>query len=112
MWREDLAHSIGIGIFGANSTANFVVQHSPTGIETGSFLSTGVSIDTSYHIFKMWSRGDGLIYAQVDNSAVVSATQTVAFVRGCMAAITVKNGTDAANRSTDVDWTFFAAGRS
>jgi hypothetical protein len=103
--------TIGIGVFGAASTVNFQLQYD--GNETGSFVSTGVAIDTSVHLVEMWGVGDGKVHARMDGGADLGATTMAAAPTDSMCLQAgARNGTDAVARQIDLDWTMALASRA
>jgi hypothetical protein len=109
IWDINTNGSTTVGVFGANSTTNFVVQYD--GSRTGTFLSTGKSIDTSFHVFYLWCVGDNKIHVIVDGGTEASATMGVPAASNSMY-LTVGNGTDAVTRNLDIDWALLLAPRS
>lgn len=105
--------SIAIGVFGANSTVNFVLQYD--GNEAGSFVSTGVAIDTSFHVFEVWTTGDGKLHMAVDFGADITPSGT-AMVAATTNAVSLRrsaqNGATAAARTSRVDWAACISKRS
>lgn len=74
-----LTRTIMVGTYGnATVAANFAVQFD--GLRAGSFLDLGVAVDTGFHVFTMWSRGDGRIYGYCDSAPVASAAITLSMV--------------------------------
>jgi hypothetical protein len=108
-FSDDLTKSLLIGFLGNLSSANFIIQHS--GFEAGTALSLGVAVDTGVHILEMWGNGSTTIYGRIDGGATVSAVQSAALVNAATVAGTCKNGTDAVNRSLDVDFVLWIGDR-
>lgn len=102
--------TVGVGVFGASSTVNFVVQYD--GFETGTFLSTGVPIDTNFHVFELYVQGDSKVRCRVDGGNEINATMAGAAADAHAQIFGVKNGTDAVARNMDVDWMLIAAKRT
>lgn len=103
--------TVSMGVFGASSIVNFVLQYD--GNETGSFVSTGVAIDTAAHIIEMWGLGDGKVHARIDGGTDLGATTMSSapadsvYARSC-----VRNGTDNVARQLDLDWVHVLAPRN
>lgn len=106
---DEGTNSVMIGVVGGLSTTNFVVQHS--GLRTGTAISLS-AIDTSTHVFEMWSPGTAQICGRMDGGAVSCGTQTTAVALSPYQRIWVQNGTTAANRAMHVDWFIAATERS
>lgn len=102
------SNSLQIGVVGAISTANFVLQHSSLVTSAPTGVSLGVAIDTSYHTFEMWGRGDNIVKARIDGGAITEATLSVAYGAQHMN-IQARNQGTAADRRIKVDW-FVRAG--
>jgi hypothetical protein len=95
--------TIAAGVFGANSTTNFVFQYD--GVETGTFVSTGVAIDTAYHVYELWFTGDGKLHGAIDfGPDLINATMASAPTDTCTPLRTVANGTDNVARIMRTDY--------
>lgn len=94
--------SLALGVIGALSAANFIVQYD--GNFAGSFVSLGVAIDTNFHVFEMYSLGDSVIRARIDGGAEVSAVQSAAPTDSLFQNFQVRNQGTAANRALEMDW--------
>jgi hypothetical protein len=101
--------TIAPGFFGGLSSANFVVQHG--GLITGSFINLGVAKDTAFHIFEVYFKGDGKLYARIDGGTEFNATLSSPPSDFMSALIEARNGGTAANQSLDVDWLLIAGQR-
>lgn len=95
--------SILAGVWGPSSIVNFRLQYD--GIATGTFLDLGVAIDTAYHLFEIYCKGDAKLYARVDEGVELSVTPASNPADSLQLFARVGNGTDAVNRSMDTDFT-------
>lgn len=103
--------TVAVGVFGASSTANYVLQYD--GIVTGSFLSLGVAIDTAYHIFEVWGTGDGKLHVSIDFGADKGpVTQASAPTVASYMLLQVQNGTTATARTARYDYVAVLAKRN
>lgn len=107
-WNSTSTQTLELGVVGALSTANFVVQYD--GVHAGSSLSTGVAIDTSDHLFKMWWNGSTLL-AQIDSNASVSVTPSTDLSSPFLVMEGFNNNV-AAVRSFEIEHVFVAANAS
>lgn len=97
--------SVAAGVFGASSVVNFVWQYD--GNATGSFLDSGVAIDTAYHVFEAYSKGEGnnKVYVRSDEGAEASVTAAAHPTDGVFILSQITNGTDAVTRTMQRDFT-------
>lgn len=97
---------IGLGVCGNTSTANFVADYDATTFCTGTKPSTGKAIDTSQHVWEMWSTGTTALHFAVDLGEISGSPFTQASSPTASIAIygDITNGTTAATRSMDMDW--------
>jgi len=105
--------TFGAGVFGANSAVNFTFQYD--GNETGTFVSSGVAIDTAYHISEMWCRGDNKIHCSFDLGSAdlcAGATMSAAATDSHAGIRVARNGTDAVARSVRIDYFAILAKRN
>ena len=118
---------IGAGIYNAaaNKTlwmgwistlhaTNFTVQYDGQAhAAPGSALDLGVAADQAVHLFEMWGRaGSNVLYARIDEGAVVSATQSSPFTTGATMGQGVRNLAGTTNRVMTSDYWFFACNRT
>jgi len=96
---SDGSNTIGVGVFGNLSTANFVLQHSGALAGTGAALA---AIDTSAHTFEMWCNGSGSLSACIDGGTVTTVTPTN--LSKLRLIVRVGNGSTAAERQMRIDW--------
>jgi len=95
----------GIGVFGGSSTANFVMQHSGNVAGSGStYADMGVAIDTSMHVFELYSVGDGVIRGRIDGGAEVTSTPASPPTDANHLMLDIRNGATAANQAINIDW--------
>lgn len=111
----DDTNTMCLGVFGANSTTLFTVQHSANEITTFNNFSDK-AVDTAYHTFRMWGSGRSpTFYAQMDHdgttpSNIVAFTPTVTYSKlriHCKA----KNLATAADRRLVLDYLLVAVER-
>jgi hypothetical protein len=95
--------SIAAGFFGALHATNFVVQYD--GNEAGSFVNLGVAADTAFHVFEMWSTGDGKLHCAIDfGPDLGNVTMSAAPATSMAPRMIARNGTDAVARIRRTDW--------
>jgi hypothetical protein len=91
-----------VGVFGAGSIVNFCAQYD--GNRAGSFLNLGVPIDTNFHVFEMYCKGDGVLRVIVDGGTEITVTPANVIAGASDLHPWVANGTTAAIRSANFDW--------
>lgn len=96
---------VAIGVCGSNSTTNFVLQYDSLDC-LGTFLSTGQAINTSFHVFELWTVADGKYHAAVDGIEISGSPVTPASPPATQLKMMadVRNGTTATNRNMQIDW--------
>ena len=103
-------NNVGFGFNGLIDASNFIAFYDATFI-AGTAL-TLAAVDTSWHVFECWVAGDGILRARIDGGATVVAGGAQA--SGAADAYLfnqVQNGTTAADRQMDRDWTLVVYGR-
>lgn len=111
MWNTANDKTIMIGAYGAGSTSNFVVQYD--GNNAGTFASTGVPLDTAFHVFELWGVGDGKVHSRVDGVGTdVNATLVSPATQACFPMMQAANGSTAAAQVEDVDYCLALHGRT
>lgn len=101
-------NTIAVGVFGSNSTANFVLQVNGA-LATG-FVSTGVPVDTAWHVFEIWTDGKTYVWAKVDDKPSVKTRLTATYADTTLL-LTARNGATAAARTLLTDWSLIVAQR-
>jgi len=91
------------GFIGGLSAVNFGFQYD--GIGTGTFLNTGVAVDTNWHVFEIWGLGDGKLHAAFDFGADLGpVTMSAAPAGSVYIQRVITNGTDAVARTALHDY--------
>jgi len=105
-------HGVGIGVFGSISTTNFSVVKCASDVYTG--VDTGVAIDTSMHVFRLYRNTAGLWFWQVDSGALTAMTTTGQPTLGneSYGHIDLTNGATAQAQTINTDYAFFAGRRA
>lgn len=100
------AKTVHIGVFGTSvgggGTTSFTLQYD--GDRAGTFVSTGVAIDTAMHVFEVYCKGDSKIYYRTDEGNEASVTPAAASALAQMLFCTVANGSDNVDRQMDLDF--------
>jgi hypothetical protein len=96
------AKSVQVGVFGAGSIVNFCLQYD--GSFGGTFQSLGVAIDTSFHVFEIYCKGDSKVYYRVDEGAENSVTPVAPSALSLGIYMSLLNGTDAVARTIQRDF--------
>jgi hypothetical protein len=94
-------NSIAAGEFAGN--VNYRVQYDGA-MPAGSFIDLGVPVDTNAHFFELYGKGDGKLYARIDEGAEVSATPGSSPSTGMYLICSCANGTNAAVQTNQVDF--------
>lgn len=110
IWGETGNLTAAFGVFGAQSTVNFQLQFDGTLNTT--FVSTGLAIDTNFHVIELYGRSDNIIRLKIDGGAEISGTASVLGADQYNPYATIRNGTTATNRNLDCDYSLTIAGRS
>lgn len=104
------AKTVAVGAFGASSTANFVIQYDAFLATT--FLSTGVALNTNFHIVEIYFRADDKVRVIFDGRPELSASMAAEATDAYAMYMTARNGTTAAAQTLDIDWALVVAPRS
>lgn len=98
------AHSMGITVIGALSTANILFQYD--GNVGGSSIPL-IPVDTAWHEYEIWWKGDGLVHIAVDGNEIgVGVTPTQFTTLHMKTFLYIQNGTTAADRRLDSKYEF------
>jgi hypothetical protein len=93
---------ITMGLIGSVSTTNFAYLVTSNAAATTASGSTGIPIDTAYHLFEEWSNGTTISFA-IDGNVVATTAATNAGTVGMTPNILATNGATVTARSIKVD---------